>query len=140
VGARKRLDGVTGFDWYLTGRQGLITRRRGTEEELLAVDLETGQEQTLWVGALQEIAVAPDGSVVAFCYGRGHVAMGLAVLRLEAPSDPNDLPRAVGEPEYVVATEGTWHVHNGGWSPDSKRLVYTQDTDYGDIYELVKKE
>ena len=43
------------------------------------------------------------------------------------------------EPEYVVPTEGTWHVHNGGWSPDSKKLVYTQDKDYGDLYELVKK-
>ena len=46
---------------------------------------------------------------------------------------------AVGEPEYVVPTEGTWHVHNGGWSADSKQLVYTQDKDYGDIYELVEK-
>ena len=65
--------------------------------------------------------------------------MGLALLKLEAPSDPNGLPRAVGEPEYVVPTEGTWHVHNGGWTPDSKQLVYTQDRDYGDIYELVEK-
>jgi hypothetical protein len=139
MGALKRLDGVTGFDWYLTSRKGLITRPRGTEEELLAVDLETGQEQTLWVGALQEIAVAPDGSAVAFCYGRGHLAMGLAVLELEPPSDPAGLPRAVGEPEYLVPTEGTWHVHNGGWSPDSKQLVYTRDTDYGDLYELVER-
>jgi serine/threonine protein kinase len=51
------------------------------------------------------------------------------------------LPEAMaGDPEYVVPTEGTWHVHNGGWSPDSKKLVYTHDQDYGDIYELVKKE
>jgi serine/threonine protein kinase len=139
LGARKRLDGVTGFDWYLNDRQGLITRPRGTEEELLAVDLETGREQSLFVGALQEIDVAPDGSAVAFCYGRGHLAMGLALLRLEPPSDPDGLPRAVGEPEYVVSTEGTWHIHNGGWAPDSTRLVYTQDTDHGDIYELVEK-
>jgi hypothetical protein len=65
--------------------------------------------------------------------------MGLAVLRLEAPSDPDGFPRAVGEPEYVVPTEGAWHVHNGSWSPHSKRLVYTRDRDYGDIYELVEK-
>ncbi|MCP4003133.1 MAG: hypothetical protein GY725_02945 [bacterium] len=43
----------------------------------------------------------------------------------------------MGEPELVVRAEKNWHVHNGGWSPDSKRLVYTQDMDYGDIYELV---
>lgn len=45
--------------------------------------------------------------------------------------------------EWIVSDfgvgEGTWHVHNGGWSADSKQLVYTQDKDYGDIYELVEK-
>jgi hypothetical protein len=65
--------------------------------------------------------------------------MGLAVLKLRAPSAPDGLPTAVGEPEYVVPTEGTWHVHNGGWSPDSKRIVYTHDQDYGDIYELTEQ-
>jgi serine/threonine protein kinase len=140
LGARKRLDGATGFDWYRGSRQVVVTRRRGSETELSAVDLESGREQTLFVGALQEIDVAPDGSAVAFCYGRGHYSMGLAVLKLEPPSDPDGLPTPVGEPEYVVRTEGSWHVHNGGWSPDSKYLVYTQDRDYGDLYELVEEE
>jgi hypothetical protein len=39
-----------------------------------------------------------------------------------------------------VNTVGTWHIHNGGWSPDSKRIVYTQDQDFGDIYELVEEK
>ena len=56
------------------------------------------------------------------------------------PPDPAGLPRVLGEPEYVARSEGTWHVHNGSWSPDAKSLVYTQDTDYGDLYELVEKE
>jgi hypothetical protein len=116
----------------------VITRLLGSETELSAVDLESGREQILFVGALQEIDVAPDGSAVAFCFGRGHFSMGLALLKLGPPSDPDGLPTAVGEPEYVVPTEGTWHVHNGGWSPDSKRLVYTHDQDYGNIYELVE--
>ena len=82
-----------------------------SETELRAVDIESGRKQLLFVGALQEIDVAPDGSAVAFCYGRGHVSMGLAVLRLDPPSDPDGLPRAIGEPEYVVRTEKTWHIH-----------------------------
>ncbi len=138
--ARKRLDGVTGFDWYLDDRRGLVTRRRGSETELLAVDLESGREATLFTGALQEIDVAPDGSAVAFCYGRGHASLGLALLKLEPPSSGGGLPNALGEPQLVVRAEGSWHVHNGGWSPDSKRIVYTHDRDYGDIYELVKRE
>ena len=40
----------------------------------------------------------------------------------------------------MVPTEGFWHVHNGGWSADSLSLVYTQDNDYGDVFELVKKQ
>jgi serine/threonine protein kinase len=137
-GARKRIDGVTEFDWYRDSRRGLLARPRGSETELIAVDLESGRERILFVGALQEIDVAPDGSAVAFCFGRGHFSMGLAVLKLSPPSDPDGLPTAVGEPEYVVPTEGTWHVHNGGWSPDSREVVYTHDQDYGDIYELVE--
>jgi hypothetical protein len=103
-----------------------------------AVDLETGEERSLFVGPLIEMDVAPDGSAVSFCLGQGHMAMGLAVLELEQSSD--GLPRAVGEPRYVVPTTGTWHVHNGGWSADSKQIIYTRDMDYGDIFELVEKK
>ena len=138
--ARELLDNVMGFDWYRDSRHAVFTRPHGSENELVAVDLETGQERVLYVGPLMEMDVAPDGSAVAFCFGRGHMGMGLAVLRLEPPTHPDGLPRATGEPEVVVRAEGTWHVHNGGWSPDSKSLVYTKDTDYGDIYELVEQQ
>jgi Tol biopolymer transport system component len=139
-GARKALENVTGFDWYRDSRSALYTRQLGSENELVAIDFETGREQILFVGLLMEIDVAPDGSAVAFCFGRGHMGMGLALLRLDPPSEPGGLVRAIGEPEYVVPTEGTWHVHNGGWSADSKSLVYTRDMDYGDIYELVARQ
>jgi Tol biopolymer transport system component len=138
-GARMVLGNATGFDWYRDNRHGIYTRHLGSESEMIAVDLETGQEQPLFEGPFMEMDVAPDGSAVAFCYGRGHMAMGLAVLQLDPPSEADGLPRAVGEPRYVVPTTGTWHVHNGGWSADSKELVYTQDEDYGDIYEFVER-
>ena len=136
-GSRKVLDDATGFDWYRDSRRGISTRDHGAEAELIAIDLGTGQERSLFVRPLIEIDVAPNGSAVAFCLGQGHMAMGLAVLQLEQSSD--GLPRAVGEPRYVVETTGTWHVHNGGWSADSKQIVYTQDMDYGDIFELVEE-
>ena len=138
--ARKILDKVTDYDWYLDRRRAIITRQLESENELIAVDLETGLEKILYVGPLMEIDVAPDGSSVAFCFGRSHSGMGLAKLRLDPRPDPGGLPSAIGEPEYVVSTEGTWHVHNGGWSADSKSLVYTRDQDYGNIYELVEKK
>ncbi|MEN8162516.1 MAG: protein kinase [Acidobacteriota bacterium] len=138
-GAQMVLDNATGFDWYRDSRHGIYTRPHGSGSEMVAVELETGKEQSLFIGPFIEMDVAPDGSAVAFCYGRGHMAMGLAVLKLEPPSKPGGLPRAVGDPEYLVATKGTWHVHNGGWSADSKQIVYTRDMDYGDVFELVEK-
>jgi len=138
--ARQALDNVTGFDWYLDSRRGIYTRYHGSETEMVAVDLETGEEQSLFVGPFIEMDVAPNGRAISFCYGRGHMAMGLAVLELEPPSEPGGLPRAVGEPKLIVATTGTWHVHNGGWSADSKQIVYTRDMDYGDIFELVERQ
>ncbi len=139
-GAKQVIQGVESFDWYRDSRHGIYTRRHGSHSEMIAVDLETGEEQSLFVGPFMEMDVAPDGSAVAFCFGPGHMSMGLALLKLEPPVDPQGHPRAVGEPEYVVRGEGTWHVHNGGWSPDSKSLVYTRDQDYGDIYELVERK
>ena len=65
--------------------------------------------------------------------------MGLVQLKLVPPSSSTGLPQAAGDPEWVVRTEGSWHVHNGGWSSDSMQLVYTRDRDYGDIYELVER-
>jgi Tol biopolymer transport system component/tRNA A-37 threonylcarbamoyl transferase component Bud32 len=135
--ARDIVRNVGWFDWYRDSRRVVYTRPRGSDTELVAVNLETGEDRSLYVGPLMEVEVSPDGEKVAFCLGPGHMTMGLAVLKLEPPADPGGLPEAIGEPEYVVRTEGTWHVHNGGWAPDSKRLVYTQDQDYGDVYELV---
>jgi serine/threonine protein kinase len=114
------------------------------ELEALKGEIESGvhdAEPAAAVPALRRTdkPILVGAGAVAFCYGRGHASMGLAVLKLEAPSESDGLPKAIGEPEHVVRPEGTWHVHNGGWSPDSKRLVYTHDQDYGDIYELVEE-
>ena len=48
----------------------------------------------------------------------------------------DQLPRPLGEPQQLTRGESTWHVHNGGWSPDGKAIVYTRDLDSGDIYVI----
>ena len=83
--------------------------------------------------------VAPDGSAVMFCRGLGHLYMGLATLELVPPEDPGGLPTARGEPVDIVRPEGRWHVHHGGWAPDSKSVVYVHDADRANIYELVEQ-
>jgi hypothetical protein len=62
--------------------------------------------------------------------------MNLHVLELAPPATPGGLPTRVGEPKKVTFGDGQWHVHNGGWSPDGTRVVYTRDTDTGDVFML----
>lgn len=119
--------------------RGLYARLHRGLSELFAIDLETGEKRQLFSGPFMEMEVAPDRSAVAFCMGTAHSSMGLAELKLEPPSQPHDLPKVLGKPKYVVASQDFWHVHKGGWSPDSKSFVYTRDQDYGDLYELVAK-
>ncbi len=83
-----------------------------------------------------ELVVSKDGGAVAYCRAQSHVAMDLYTLPLEVPSTPDGLPVAVGQPRALARGDGRWHVHNGGWSPDGKELVYTRDTDEADIYVI----
>ncbi len=105
---------------------------------LLAIDPEAGREQLLFDGPHMEIDVAPDGHAVAFCGGPAHLGMKPHVLRLSS-TDEGAMLRAVGEPQLLYPLDANWHVHNGGWSPDSKSLVFTHDTDYGDLFEVIEE-
>ena len=58
------------------------------------------------------------------------------VLRLIPAEEPGGLPRAAGPPEPLYPLELDWHAHMGGWSSDSKSLVFTYDHDYNDIFVL----
>ena len=58
------------------------------------------------------------------------------MLRLLPAEEPGGLPRAAGAPEPLFPLELPWHIHMGGWSADSKSLVFTWDRDYNDIYVL----
>ena len=58
------------------------------------------------------------------------------VLRLEPPARPGGLPTASGPPVPLYSLDQQWHVHNGGWSGNSKRLLFTWDRDYADIFVL----
>jgi Tol biopolymer transport system component len=137
--ARSVLAGVIGFDWYRTSRHVVYTRPApdgsGTLEMRVA-DLETGKEAILLTGPNAELVVAPDGRGIAYVYAASHLNMHLYLLRLAPPAAPGELPRPVGEPRQLTRGEGIWHVHNGGWSPDSKALVYSRDLDAGDIYVI----
>ena len=140
AGASNWIDDVYDFDWHPDGRHVICMRQSSPKGGmmLLAIDPEGGREELLFEGPHMEIDVAPDGSAVAFCGGPAHLGMKPHVLALSSTAGGAVL-KAVGEPRALYPLDANWHVHNGGWSPDSKKLVFTHDTDYGDLFEVIEK-
>jgi Tol biopolymer transport system component len=137
--AQPRLSGVRRFSWYRDGRHVIyspVAVRESGMPEMRVADLETGKEATLHTGPHVEIAVAGDGRAITYGHSFSHWNQNLFMLPLAPPATPGELPRAAGEPQQLTRGGGMWHVHNGGWSPDGEALIYTRDTDSGDIYVI----
>jgi len=125
------------FGWY-RDNQHIIYSRSPLEPndlsglEMVVRNLDTGREAVLYRGPHAETIFAPDGRAVAFC-ADSHFRQDIYVLRLEPPNAPDGLPTPVGEPVRITDAQGQWHVHLGGWSPDSKEIAYAHCAPQGDI-------
>lgn len=129
---RPVLPHALGFDWYRDSRH-LVYTPSDAPTEIRVRDLETSEERILVDEPHLEVATSPDGSGFTYCAATSHFNMHLQLVRLEASE--TDLPRLIGE-ETLAEGKGLWHVHNGGWAPDGEGVVYTRDTDIGDVYML----
>jgi len=139
--AKPHVEDVKGFDWYLDSRRVIYTSSLGNADELIVRRLATNESTRLWQGKHAELDAAPDGSSVMFCAGEGHMGMSLVRLLLDVPAGADELPTVrSSEPEVLVQAGDLWHVHQGGWSWDSKQVVYTYDEDFSDVYELTPIE
>lgn len=137
--ARPVLYGALRFDWYRDGQHVIYSRAAPDGSgirEIGVADLKTGQTTALYRGPSSELIAARDGSAVAFMGGMSHFSQQLYVLRLSLPAAPGALPRPFGEPQQITQGQGKFHVHNGGWSPDGKGIVYTRVIDEGDLYVI----
>jgi YD repeat-containing protein len=130
---RKILDSVRDFAWYRDMGRVIYTPDDAVTQ-IRAIDLGSGREELLFDGPHIEISLDPNGRALTYCAALSHFNMNLQVLWLEEGAD--GLPRAAKPPEAITAGDGLWHVHNGSWSPDGLTLVYTRDTDTGDVYML----
>ena len=129
-----RVSGVLRFDWYLGSRRVIYTRNGADGRiEIIASNLETGDERLLLKANATELSVAPDGSSVAYNSADGHFSMNRYVLALVRPTNDKELPHATGAPRQMTFGKGRWHVHGGAWSPDSRWMVYTRDFDRGNL-------
>ena len=134
-GARPtRVSGVLRFDWYLDSRRAIYTRNSADGRiEMVATNLDTGEEALLLKANATELSVAPDGKSVAYNSADGHFSMNRYVLALVRPASAKELPHATGAPRQVTFGKGRWHVHGGAWSPDGRWIVYTRDFDRGNL-------
>jgi len=140
--ANQRLlhDGVLRFDWY-KGRDRIVYSTIAEDGiELRAAKVGTDEFTVLWSGPHTEMILSPDGNTVGMVMSASHFNQSLYLLDLEPPTTEDGLPTRRGEPRRIAGGEGLWHVHNGGWSRDGKWIVYTRDTDDGDIYSLTLKD
>ena len=133
------IEDVQGFGWYRDSQRVIYTTGGagdGRPAEMRARHLGTGEEVVLLQRPHVELEVALDGSAVSYCRSTSHFDMNLELLRLLEPEEPGGLPWTTGEPVAITHGNGEWHVHNGGFSPDGRSVVYTRDTDSADLYEL----
>ena len=129
-----KVSGVLRFDWYLDSRRAIYTRNGADGRiEMIATNLDTGEEGLLLKTYATELSVAPDGSSVAYNSADGHFSMNRYVLSLVRPINAKGLPRSTGAPRQVTFGQGRWHVHGGAWSPDGRSIVYTRDFDRGNL-------
>jgi Tol biopolymer transport system component len=131
--------GVLRFDWIDRNRI-VYTTMTPTGLELRALNLRTNEGRLLHAGPHTEMILSPTLDAVGLVQSESHFDQRLFLLRLEPPQTEDELPRPVGELEPLTDGRGRWHVHNGSWSHDGKRIVYTQDTDDGDIWLIEKGE
>jgi Tol biopolymer transport system component/predicted Ser/Thr protein kinase len=129
------------FDWYLDRERVIYTPIPDNGEgrmEMRVANLRTGKEKLLLEGPHTMASVTRDGLAVAFCRAATHNALQLYYLKLRppAPDSADGLPTPEGQPVQLTDGYGDYHVHNGGWSPDGREIVYTRDLDAGDIYVI----
>jgi Tol biopolymer transport system component len=129
------LDGVSNFDWYRDDRH-IILSRKGKDglTQVVGFDLETKQETLLIPTPALEPAVSRDGRNLLYTKAESHFNMNLWVLPLRP--DSNGMPVAAGNPVQFTDGRSRWHAHKGAWSPDGQTIIYTRDSDQGDIYTI----
>jgi hypothetical protein len=132
------LEGMEGFVFYRDGDHVLYVREpeEGTQRDLRAADLETGADELLTRGWIEELAVSRDGRVATYLNAESHMNLSLLRLELRPGAGAGGLPGIEGEPQVVIEGKGRWHVHNGSLSADGHLAAFTRDTDTADIYVL----
>ena len=70
------VSGVLRFDWYMDSRRAIYTRNGADGRiELIAINVETGEDRVLLKANATELSVAPGGNAVAYNSADGHFSI-----------------------------------------------------------------
>jgi Tol biopolymer transport system component/tRNA A-37 threonylcarbamoyl transferase component Bud32 len=128
------LDNVNYFDWYRDERHIIFARHINGLSRIVGYDLDTKEETALVPYSALEPVVSPGGRSLLFTTAESHFSMNLWVLPLRPAS--NGLPLPAGKPAQLTDGRSAWHAHRGAWSPDGETVLFTRDSDQGDIYTI----
>jgi Tol biopolymer transport system component len=129
---REVLNDVSYFDWYDNQHILFVSQDKDGRAQVQTVELTSRAVTLLFQSPAIELDVSRDASKLLYTSAGSHFGMNLWVQPLRA--GPNGTPIRNGDPVQITAGGGDWHVHKGAWSPDGKTIVYTRDSDQGDIY------
>jgi Tol biopolymer transport system component len=131
---KRLLDNVSYFDWYRDDSHVVFARHNNGVSQIIGYDLQTKEESSLLPNSALEPSVAPDGRNLLFTTAESHFNMNIWVLPLRP--GPNGLPLPAGKPAQITDGRSGWHAHKGAWSPDGETILFTRDSDQGDIYTI----
>ena len=131
---REILKDVSYFDWYDNRHILFASQAENGRVQIQTVELTSRAVTLLVQTSAIELDVSKDGSNLLYTGAGNHFGMNLWVQPLRPGR--NGAPMLNGVARQITAGGGDWHVHKGTWSPDGKTIVYTRDSDQGNIYTI----
>jgi len=136
------IHGIISFDWY-KDNDHIVYSKKETNESVASPmyirSISSGKEILLVDNTVTEICVSPSNKLISYCASLSHFGQTLNILPIDYDVIFEKLVWPLEEPTVYLNGKGKWHPHNGGWTQDSKQIIYSKDTDEGDLYILKPK-
>lgn len=133
------IHGIISFDWYKDNDHIVYSKKANDKTAISPMyirSISSGKESVLVDDVVTEICVSPDYKMVSYCSSISHFGQTINIIALDYDVKLEELISPLEAPNVFLSGKGGWHPHNGGWTPDGKQILYSKDTDEGDLYIL----
>ena len=151
--AQVKVVNMNSFTWYQNDKTIICNRissnsttafrqlRKSSDNysltELVAINLETGEEQVLSQGMpVTDLFISRDGKRMGYTSAFGHFSYNIYQMNLKLPNSDEGFPSLLGMGEPLTHGAGKWHVHTGVFTPNGQSVIYSRDTDQLGVYVI----